>query len=195
MLMYYLGLALRSLRRSPVRTGLMVLAIGLGIGASMTMITVLHVMTDDPLPGRSAHLYTPHLDPLPRDYHRGENSPDPSDNLTWPDAMALLKAKRAVRQAAMAGAHRGRPVMVWNGDWVVHPGQEGGGLAAVREIMTWEIAYAPEACRAERVRGLVLISLRDGAGGAHIALGDSNWTWSDLIHARSAVTHGKTLRR
>ena len=61
--------------------------------------------------------------------------------------------------------------------------------------MTWEIAYAPEACRAERVRGLVLISLRDGAGGAHIALGDGDWTWSDLIHARSAVTHGKTLRR
>jgi hypothetical protein len=85
--------------------------------------------------------------------------------------------------------------MIWNGDWVVHPGQEGGGLAAVREIMTWEIAYAPEACRAERVRGLVLISLRDGAGGAHIALGDGDWTWSDLIHARSAVTHGKTLRR
>ncbi|HEU4670008.1 MAG TPA: ABC transporter permease [Dyella sp.] len=103
MFAYYLDLAWHSLRRSPVLTGLMVLAIGLGIGASMTMITVLHVMTDDPLPGRSAHLYTPHLDPLPRDYHRGENSPDPSDNLTWPDAMALLKAKRAVRQAAMAG--------------------------------------------------------------------------------------------
>lgn len=114
------------------------------------------------------------------------------DMLRW--LQAKLRQDRRV-QAAMATAHRGRPVMVWNGDWVVHPGQEGGGLAAVREIMTWEIAYAPEACRAERVRGLVLISLRDGAGGAHIALGDGDWTWSDLIHARSAVTHGKTLRR
>ena len=42
---YYLDLALRSLRRSPILTALMVLAIGLGIGASMTMLTVLHVWT------------------------------------------------------------------------------------------------------------------------------------------------------
>ncbi|MEY2169822.1 MULTISPECIES: ABC transporter permease [unclassified Rhodanobacter] len=100
---YYLDLALRSLKRTPILTGLMVLAIGLGIGASMTMLTVLHVMTDDPLPGRSAQLYTPHLDPLPLDYKQGGDGPDASDNLTWPDAMALLKAHRAVRQAAMAG--------------------------------------------------------------------------------------------
>ena len=99
---YYLDLARRSLRRTPVLTGLMVLAIGLGIGASMTMLTVLHVMTDDPMPGRSAQLYTPHLDPLPLDYKSGDD-PAASDNLTWPDAMALLKAHRGKRQAAMAG--------------------------------------------------------------------------------------------
>ena len=100
---YYLDLALRSLKRTPILTGLMVLAIGLGIGASMTMLTVLHVMTDDPLPGRSAHLYAPHLDPLPLDHKRRDGSPDATDDLTWPDAMALLKAHRAVRQAAMSG--------------------------------------------------------------------------------------------
>jgi len=100
---YYLDLALRSLKRTPILTGLMVLAIGLGIGASMTMLTVLHVMTDDPLPGRSAQLYTPHLDPLPLDYKQGGDGPDASDDLTWPDAMALLKAHRATRQAAMSG--------------------------------------------------------------------------------------------
>ena len=113
MFAYYLGLALYSLRRNPILIALMVLAIGLGIGASMTMITVLHVMTDDPLPGRSAHLYTPHLDPLPLDYASG-GGPDPADNLTWPDAMALLKAKRAARQAAMAG-----------GTMLVRPAQAG----------------------------------------------------------------------
>ncbi|TPG08561.1 FtsX-like permease family protein [Rhodanobacter glycinis] len=103
MFAYYLDLALRSLRRNPVLTALMVLAIGLGIGASMTMITVLHVMTSDPLPGRRALLFTPHLDPLPLDYKHRSDGPDPTDNLTWPDAMALLKAHRAQRQAAMAG--------------------------------------------------------------------------------------------
>ncbi|MBD8899333.1 ABC transporter permease [Rhodanobacter sp. DHG33] len=111
---YYLDMAWRSLKRTPVLTGLMVLAIGLGIGASMTMLTVLHVMTDDPMPGRSAQLYTPHLDPLPLNHKQGGDSPDASANLTWPDAMALLQSHRATRQAAMAG-----------GTLLVHPAQPG----------------------------------------------------------------------
>jgi putative ABC transport system permease protein len=114
MFAYYIDLALRSLKRNKMLTALMVLAIGLGIGASMTMVTVLHVMTDDPLPSRSALLFTPHLDPLPLNYkHRGDG-PDPADNLTWPDAMALLKAHRASHQAAMAG-----------GSMLVRPAQTG----------------------------------------------------------------------
>ncbi|HEY8683581.1 MAG TPA: ABC transporter permease [Rhodanobacter sp.] len=111
---YYLELAMRSLRRSPILTALMVLAIGLGIGASMTMVTVLHVMSGDPLPGRSAQLYYPHLDPLPLDYKQSGDGPDPTNNFTWPDAMALLKAHRAERQAAMAG-----------GQSLVRPGRDG----------------------------------------------------------------------
>ncbi len=103
MLGYYLDLALRSLRRSPVLTALMVLAIGLGIGASMTMITVLHVLSGDPLPGISGSIYAPHLDPLPLDYRKSPYGPDPSVNFTWPDAMALISAHRAEHQAAMAG--------------------------------------------------------------------------------------------
>ena len=106
---YYIDLALRSLRRTPVLTALMVLAIGLGIGASMTMLTVLHVMTEDPLPGRSAHLYKPYLDPLPLKFSTVPIAADPRNNLTWPDAMALLNAHRGVRQAAMAGGS----LLVW----------------------------------------------------------------------------------
>ncbi|HEX7370863.1 MAG TPA: ABC transporter permease [Rhodanobacteraceae bacterium] len=100
---YYINLAWRSLKRTPVLTALMVLAIGLGIGASMTMLTVLHVMTADPLPERSAHLYTPHLDPLPIHFKTDPMGTNPNQNLTWRDAMALLHAHKAVRQAAMAG--------------------------------------------------------------------------------------------
>lgn len=100
---YYLDLALRSLKRNKVLTTLMVLAIGLGIGASMTMITVLHVMSGDPLPGRSAQLYYVHLDT--DGARQGPvTHPHASDNLTWPDAQNLLQAHRAPRQAAMAGA-------------------------------------------------------------------------------------------
>jgi putative ABC transport system permease protein len=100
---YYIDLALRSLKRNPILTALMVLAIGLGIGASMTMLTVLHVMSGDPLPDRSATIYAPHVDPLPLDYHKSPYGTDPSANFTWPDAMALVNAHRATHQAAMSG--------------------------------------------------------------------------------------------
>lgn len=108
---YYLHMAVRSLKRSPILTTLMVLAIGLGIGASMTMITVLHVMDGDPLPAKSSVLYYPTLDPRPldggnrdSDTSGGRSGRDASiDNFTYVDAMALLHARRAARQAVMAG--------------------------------------------------------------------------------------------
>jgi putative ABC transport system permease protein len=101
MLSYYFVLAFYSLKRSRVITALMILAIGLGIGASMTMITVLHVMSGDPLPGRSMQLYVPVIDPQPLSKNR-PNDLTPDGNMTWPDAMSLLHAGRADRQAVMA---------------------------------------------------------------------------------------------
>jgi putative ABC transport system permease protein len=111
MFTYYLDLARRSLKRNPILMALMVLAIGLGIGASMTMITVLHVMSGDPLPARSDTLFYPTLDPRPlHDSQRdndnagvGAEHDSATDNFTYVDAMALLHAHRAPRQAMMAG--------------------------------------------------------------------------------------------
>jgi hypothetical protein len=106
------------------------------------------------------------------------------------DCNMLERLQRALRkdpmvQAAVSQAHRGKAIMVWDGGWVRHPGQEGGGLAAVREAMMWEIGFAPEACRTERVRGLVVVSLRDGAGSARLVLGENDWRWSDLLFVKS----------
>jgi putative ABC transport system permease protein len=100
---YYLDLALRSLKRNKVLTALMVLCVGLGIGASMTMITVLHVMSSDPLPERSAELYYPHLDPWPARHDHAADA-HAGDNLTLPDALSLLNARKAPLQSAMSGA-------------------------------------------------------------------------------------------
>ena len=44
MIGYYLDLARRSLRRNVALTVLMVVAIAFGVGASMTTLTVLHVL-------------------------------------------------------------------------------------------------------------------------------------------------------
>ncbi|MBS0571183.1 MAG: ABC transporter permease [Proteobacteria bacterium] len=99
---YYLDLAWRSLRRTPILTGLMVLAIALGIGASMTTLTVLHVLSGDPLPGRSDTLYYPQIDPRDsQGFVPGKT--EPMEQVTWIDGMNLLQAKRADRQALMTG--------------------------------------------------------------------------------------------
>lgn len=87
MLTYYCDLALRSFRRHKVLTALMVLAIALGIGASMTMLTVLHNLSGDPLPSRSSVLYHPQVDPRPAQLPGADS--EPPDDLTWQDAVNL----------------------------------------------------------------------------------------------------------
>jgi putative ABC transport system permease protein len=98
---YYFDLSLRSLRRNKALTALMVLAIALGIGASMTTLTVLHVLSGDPLPGRSAQLYYPQVDP--QDLKGMYPSKEPPAQVTLIDGMNLLHAKRADHQALMTG--------------------------------------------------------------------------------------------
>ena len=101
MFAYYLDLALRSLKRNKVLTALMVLAIAVGIGASMTTLTVLHVLSGDPLPGKSGELYYPQIDP--QDARGMMPGTLPPEQVTLIDGMNLLRAKRADRQALMFG--------------------------------------------------------------------------------------------
>jgi len=90
--------------------------------------------------------------------------------------------------AAVARANQdgeaARAIMVWDGDWVQSGGEDGKGLAAVREAITWEVAFAPPACRAEAVRGLVLISPSQAPGSMRLAVGSAAWRWADLLGSR-----------
>jgi len=95
MLAYYLDLALRSLKRNTVLTALMVIAIAVGIGASMTTLTVMHLLSGDPLPGRSAQLFYPQVDP---DTTR-PNAKEPTDVMDYRSAVDLWSARRADAQA------------------------------------------------------------------------------------------------
>ena len=101
MLVYYLDLAWRSLKRDKVLTALMVLALGLGIGACITTLTVLKLLSGDPLPQKSSRLFHPQMDPTrARGQTVGNGTPAPMTS--YVDAMNLLRANRGVRQAAMA---------------------------------------------------------------------------------------------
>ncbi len=97
---YYFNLALRSFRRNKALTALMVLAIALGIGASMTTLTVFHVLSGDPIPTKSDRLYYVQMDPPAMSgYTPGE---DPETQMTRYDSEALLRDKRGDRQAMMS---------------------------------------------------------------------------------------------
>ncbi len=103
---YYLNLATRSLRRNKAMTALMVLAIAVGIGASMTTMTVLHLLSGDPLPGRSGHLFYPQLDAEPTlgqvDAKPTRQHREPPDMLDYRSAVDLWSAHRATRQVLVA---------------------------------------------------------------------------------------------
>jgi hypothetical protein len=94
-------------------------------------------------------------------------------------------------QAAVADARRSvggaKAIMVWNGDWVQNDGEDGKGLAIVREAITFEVAFAPAACRAQPMRGLVVLSPAATPGSLRLALGQSAWRWSDLLGASPGV--------
>ncbi len=101
MFSYYFDLGLRSLRRNAVLTILLVTAIAVGIGASMTTLTVFRAMSGDPIPHKSARLFVPQIDSRGPP-NSGERTDDHlADRLTYIDAMALMKAHAAKRQTAI----------------------------------------------------------------------------------------------
>ena len=95
---YYLELAVRSLRRSPGLTALMILSIGFGVAASMTTYSVFRGLSGDPIPWKSSRLFMPQIDSWgPGDRFHDE----PPDALDYADAMALMRQHRATRQSAI----------------------------------------------------------------------------------------------
>jgi hypothetical protein len=110
--------------------------------------------------------------------------------------------RRSARvQAAVARAHLNaspaarRGMMVWDGDWVRMPGQDGHGLAGLREAIMMEVAFAPAACRADPVSGLVLLSLGDSAGAPRIVIGTGRWQWSELLSPRRGAPRSSLASR
>ena len=99
MFAYYFDLALRSFKRNRALTALMVFAIALGIGASMTTLTVFRVLSGDPIPQKSNKLFYVQMDPASMGgYKPGE---DPEQQMARYDSEALLREARGDRQAMM----------------------------------------------------------------------------------------------
>lgn len=99
---YYLSLGFRSLRRNPVLTTLMVLTLSVGVAASMTTLTLLRGMSGDPIPQKSDRLLVPLLDNRPLD-NGPATDPEPPDQLTMRDALALWERSEGERQTPIYG--------------------------------------------------------------------------------------------
>ncbi|MEW9571210.1 ABC transporter permease [Rhodanobacter sp. Si-c] len=96
---YYLEIAVRSLRRSAGLTLLMVLAVGFGVGASMTTYAVFRAVSGDPIPWKSSSLFVPQIDAWGLAGRTGDG--EPQDALAYTDAVALMRDHRATRQSAI----------------------------------------------------------------------------------------------
>jgi putative ABC transport system permease protein len=133
MLSYYFSLGLRSLKRNPVLTALMVLTLALGVAASVSTLTILHVMSGDPIPQKSDRLFTTIIDNGPNEnFKKGD---EPNDHqLTYKDVanlLALPKNEKIPRRAALYGMNA-----------VVEPARadlnvmELGGMAVTADLFT-----------------------------------------------------------
>jgi len=102
MFRYNVKLAIKSMSRNAILTALMIAAIAVGIGISMTTMTVYYMMNGDPIPSKSDVLFAVTLDswsPLrPFDDDRPERAPH---QLTFGDAERLLALGEGKRQTAM----------------------------------------------------------------------------------------------
>lgn len=99
---YYFSLALRGLMQHRALTALMVMAIGLGIAATMTGLTIVTRYGSDPIPQKSSKLFAVQLDSWKGDAPTDrENSEAAPEQLTYKDAVALMQRAPAKRQTAM----------------------------------------------------------------------------------------------
>jgi putative ABC transport system permease protein len=101
MLAYYLRLGLRSLRRNPVLTGLMIMAIGFGVAASMTTFAVFRAVSGNPIPWKSSQLFVPQIDGFGPSGRDADDHGEPPEALNYLDTMALMRAHPASRQTAL----------------------------------------------------------------------------------------------
>ncbi|WP_237067198.1 ABC transporter permease [Microbulbifer guangxiensis] len=100
MIGYYLSLAIRSLRSTPILSSLMVAAIAVGVGAAMTTLTLNYMMSRNALAEKDAVLYAVQLD----SWSATQGVDNPSEmpwQVTYQDAVSLLRSDIPTHQVAM----------------------------------------------------------------------------------------------
>jgi putative ABC transport system permease protein len=109
MLTYNMRLAVKSFKRTPGLTALMVGAIALGIAACVMTMTVYHAMSGNPIWWKNDRLYTVTLDNWDPNRPNDPAHPQlPPPQLTYRDAMHIAESNIPLRHVVM---HRDRGVL------------------------------------------------------------------------------------
>src|SRR5260221_11157982 len=100
MFVYHLRIALKSLRRNPWLTALLIFAVALGICISTSFTTMRHVLAKDPLPrGRSEVLHYVRMDSWdPKRPYLADDPKSLPTMLTYRDARSIMESKIPTRQ-------------------------------------------------------------------------------------------------
>lgn len=105
MLAYYFRIALKSLRRNPMLSALMIGAIAVGVGVCITTLTVYRLMSGNPVEHRNDVLYSVTLDSWDPNEPFSEDHPElPPAELTYRDAQALYASEIPERKVMMRKA-------------------------------------------------------------------------------------------
>ena len=169
MFSYYFKLGVRSLRRNPALTALMVLTLAVGVAASVSTLTILHMMSGDPIPEKSDRLFVPHVDNGPVEGWVPSDGPN-DDQLGYIDAANFLKSGQGERRTAMYGI--GRPIEPPRADI---PAFSAYGLAPSRDFFAMfnvPFLYGQAWLEADDTRGADVIVL--GRATAEKLFGETN---------------------
>ena len=98
MFFYYLQLGFRQIKNSPVLSAFIVLAIALGIGVSMTMLSLYHALTYNPAEEKSEQLYAVQLAAYGEELDSWGQADGLPIQVTHQDAMNLRKSTVPDRQ-------------------------------------------------------------------------------------------------
>lgn len=102
MLAYQLRLAWLSLKRNPILSTLLVAAIALGVAISTTFVTVHHIYSGDPIPGKSDRLFHVEMDSWDPDRPFDRNHPErPPYQLTYRDMKGIMASDIPTLQSGM----------------------------------------------------------------------------------------------
>ena len=102
MLAYQIRIALKSLRRNPALSVLMVCAIGLGIAVSSAFITTYYLMAGDPIPDKSDQLFYVEIDTWDPDSPFDDDYPErPPNQVSYRDLRAIMESDIPTYQSGM----------------------------------------------------------------------------------------------